>query len=49
MKDDKFEAQKKYDKTQRDDGLIRVTAWIPRVKRDEFLDYAEDLREKKRG
>jgi len=36
--------QQKYFKEKRDEGLIRVTAWIPPADRQEILDIAKDMR-----
>lgn len=37
--------QERYFNLQKDEGFIRVSAWVPEADRAELLEHAKDLRE----
>ena len=41
---DKYVAQRKYQKSNKETGLVRVSVWVPSDKRLALLDYAADCR-----
>lgn len=43
---DPYRSQRKYDQSQKDEGLVRVTIWVPDTGREKLLSYAKTLRDK---
>ena len=39
-----YGAQKKYVETQTNEGMIRVSVWIPKTERNRVLNYCRKLR-----
>jgi hypothetical protein len=41
----KYESQRNYNARRYEEGLTRVTVWVPLELRREIIDYAAELRE----